>query len=482
MSAFSDRFEPYGAGRKAPIGGLSDAGLLIRLQRYKRLVAKRYRVVDADELDRVLPKGKLWMSTKVDGELWFLVKEHGEVALCAYNGRVLQDIPVVTEAAKLLERLGESGRIVIAGELFALTKEGRPRVHHVGRALGDGKLAETLGFKAFDLVDENGEDRQGHSYEQRLTRLNELLEGGRRTTVVTTAEGNPADALTYYRDWVASQKFEGLIIRSEQGVTYKVKPNFTIDAIVVAFGERLTGDTPQVRELTVALRRPDGALQLLGPVGGGFSEVDRITWHQRLTALRVSSSYRLANREGTLCRFVRPEIVVEVKVADLLDEGAVDEPVTRMVVKYDPDAGYTTVGFTRFAAMLFPVLMRERTDKLPDEACAGIDQVLSRLPIPGAEDVVETVKRVAPTVLKRAAYVKETKGATAVRKYVAVATNKSEQPGWPPFVVHFTDFSAGRAEPLKTALRTASTAERLDVLIAAWIEENIKKGWSLSGA
>ncbi len=480
MSAFSDRFEPYGSGRKAPVGGLSDPALLTRLQRYKRLVAKRYRVVDAGEMERVLPKGKLWMSTKVDGELWFLVKEHGEVALCAYNGRVLQDIAVVAEAAKLLERHTGLERVVIAGELFALTKEGRPRVHHVGKALGDGKLADTLGFKAFDLVEENGEDRQGQSYDLRYTRLNELFEGGRRASVVTTAEGTAPDALTYYTDWVASQKFEGLIVRSEQGFTFKVKPNFTIDAIVVAFGERLAGDTPQVRELSVALRRPDGSLQLLGPVGGGFSEVDRITWHERLTALKVSSAYRLANREGTLCHFVRPEIVVEVKVADLLDEGAVDEPVTRMLLNYDPAVGYTTVGLTRFAAMLFPVLMRERTDKLPDEACAGIDQVLSRLQLPGTDEVIESYAPVAATVIKRAAYIKETKGQTAVRKYVAIATNKADQPGWPAYVVHFTDFSAGRAEPLKTAMRVASTEAHVDAHIAAWVEENIKKGWTLA--
>ena len=49
-------------------------------------------------------------------------------------------------------------------------------------------------------------------------------------------------------------------------------------------------------------------------------------------------------------------------------------------------------------------------------------------------------------------------------------------------MVHFTDYSAGRKTPLETAIRTASTLEGAERVVAAWIEENVKKGWGEVGA
>lgn len=482
MSRYSDVLEDYGGGKLGKAGALKDATLTTTMERYKRLVAKRYRVVDADELELALPKGPLFISTKIDGELWFLIKRGGEVAFCALNGRVLQGVPVAVEAEK---QLAGTDDIIIAGELFAIPADGsaRPRVSHVGGALGDTTKAERLGFKAFDLLEEKGEDRQGQPYEKRHARLAELFKDGKRSAMVITQVGDAKAAAHHYREWVGSQKFEGVVVRTEQGITFKVKPTFTIDAVVVAFGERITGDVAQVRELTVALRRDDGTLQLLGPVGNGFSEEARVEWHARLKPLEVGSSFRMANREGTLCRFVKPEIVVEVKVHDLIDEGSVDEPVLRMAVKYEEGSGYTSIGLTRFAAMIFPVFVRERTDKQPDVGSIGLEQVHSRLPLDRRDEAAKVLVHEATRVMKRGAYTKITKGLTAVRKYVALETRKAAlDPSYPPYVVHFTDYSGGRAEPLKTSIRVASTPEKLDALVKEWIEENIKGGWSEVGA
>ncbi len=479
MSEFSDAFVAFGNGRKAGVGALKNEALAAKLRRYKISVAKRYRVLEPDALSRSLPTtGQMWISTKVDGELWFLVKQKGEVALCAYNGRVLQGVPVSQEAEKLLAK---SDDLIIPGELFAIPSDGRPRSSHVGKALADPKLAETLGFKAFDLSEEGGEDRQGLTYDKRYKRLGELFEGGKRAALVTTAEGKVADAATYFKEWVASQKFEGLVVRSEQGLTYKVKPTFTMDAVVVAFGERMEGTTPQIRELQLALRRDDGSLQVIGPVGGGFSEEDRAAWHQRLSKLEVPSGFRMANREGTLCRFVKPEIVVEVRCSDLLETDALESPVKRMSVKYEDGKGYSAVGATAVAAMVHPVFLRVREDKVPDAANIGMEQIWSRLP--GEVRPEESAPKLwtPAKIVERAAYVKITKGATAVRKYVAIETNKSGDPNYPPFVVHFTDFSAGRQEPLKTSLRVASSKAAVDAHVKAWLEENVKKGWNPFG-
>jgi hypothetical protein len=83
---------PYVEGqsaRRAPLGSVDDELLAESLKRYRREVAKRYRVIDPSQVERIFAGEPLFISTKLDGELWFLVKRAGAVALVAYNGRAL---------------------------------------------------------------------------------------------------------------------------------------------------------------------------------------------------------------------------------------------------------------------------------------------------------------------------------------------------------------------------------------------------------
>jgi ATP-dependent DNA ligase len=286
MTAWSQAFVPYGNGRKAPVGGLADAALLEGLARYKRQVARRYRVLEPNEIERALPKGQLWLSPKLDGELWFMVRREGDLALCAHNGRVLHGIPLLAELAPILAAAPD---FVVAGELVAPIYEGRPRSPHVATAFGDERHAGALAFHPFDLVEAAGADAQATPYAERLARLRGWF-GEER--VMTTVVGDAAQAASYYREWVVAGKHEGLVARSEQNITFKIKPHLTLDAVVVAYGERLVGEHRQLRELCVALLRDDGTFQVLGTVGTGFSEDDRAAWLERLGGMAATGSAR----------------------------------------------------------------------------------------------------------------------------------------------------------------------------------------------
>ena len=476
MSVFSDEFVPYGPGRKAPIRGLKDVDLLERMRGYRRSVARRYKIVKPHRIARDLgAETKLWVSTKVDGELWFLIKQQGEVALCAYNGRVLQGVPVVEEAARLLTGVDD---VMIPGELFSSAGEGRPRVHNVAFSLGDGGLAKTLGFDAFDLLSVGDQDYFGRPYEERYARLDELLGAGELCTPVTTVVGDAQTAVGCWQEWVASKKAEGLVVRNETGKIFKIKPTVTIDLVVIAFGERTIGEIRQVRELTVGLARDDGTLQVVGTVSNGLSETDRADWYDRLAAIEVPSSFRMPNSEGTLCRFVRPEIIVEVKCSDLLTRSGGDRQIRRMAVRFDGATGYEAVGSMPIVAMIHPVLVREREDKMPDVGSVGLDQVYKTVPFEARHEEARRQTLPRAQILRRGAYIKESKGGIMVRKFVAIATNKADlDPRFPPYVVHFTDFSANRATPLDTNLRVAASPESLDARIDEWLRAKIKRGW-----
>ncbi len=473
---WSDTWTPYGGGERAPIGSLADEALGKRLRTYKRSVAKRYRVVEPEQIERVLGAGPYWISTKLDGELWFLVKRSGEVALCAFNGRVVRGTPLVQEAER---RLADAPDLVIAGELIATPPEhvGRARVHHVATAFGDEEGEGTLSFHAFDLVDDDGKDAQLTDYEARLERLKRFLADGDRVRVVETAEGDSKEVMRLYREWVIADRFEGVVVRSERGLTYKIKSTLTLDAVVIAYGERITGDVRQVREMNVALVRDDGTWQLLGAVGNGFSEQDRAAWHERLSQMEVPSRFRLANREGTLCKFVRPEIVIEIRCSDLLATDSWDTQIRRMSLRVSEGKGWEPVAETPTAVMIHPIFLRERTDKTLDAGCVGMEQITSRVPLSVPAGETRVVEAAASEVIRRAVFTKTTKGKIAVRKYLIVETHKGDLGDYAPFLVYFTDYSIGRKEPLKTALRTASTLENAEAHVTEWMAKNIKRGW-----
>jgi hypothetical protein len=479
--AKGEAWSPYADGRKAPIGSLAIAELSERLARYRREVAKRYRVINQDLIGKFLPEGSFTISTKLDGELWFLLKRGDEVVLASYNGRILHGTSLVREAAA---KLKGSADLIIAGELVAIPEEGRPRVQHVAAALGAGPLEPTLRFFPFDLVEEGGVDGHASPYKERhakLTRLFGESKDDARVAAVTTAQGDSTAVTSYFRAWVQTQLFEGLVVRAESGITFKIKPTFTVDAVIVAYGDRRTvgavGSAPitEMRELTLALLNDDGSFQIIGPVGGGFDLEQRVAWRERLAKMETPSSFRMANREGTLCRFVRPEVVVEVKCSDLIETDTNDAPVARMALRWDPKTGYSPVGDARVPALLFPVFLRERTDKRVDLGSIGLEQLTSRLPVDmGASD--RRIRTLAESaIVRRGVW---TKAGGAVRKYVIIETKKSRADGYAPFVVYFTDFATGRAEPLKTSVRVASTLAGAEAHVAAWITENVKRGWA----
>jgi len=474
---WADSFKPWAGGKRAPVGGLTDDALAKRLRTYKRQVAKRYRVIEPEVIEQRLDQGPYWISTKLDGELWFLVKRDGDVALCSFNGRVVMGTPLAKEAEELLADVDE---IVVAGELIATPPEhvGRARVHHVATAYGDDDKESTLSFHAFDVVSDGGKDAQLAEYGGRLERMRELLGGGERVKVAETVEGADAKAvLRLYREWVLSDRFEGVVVRSERGLTYKVKSTLTIDAVIIAYGERITGEVRQVREMSVALLRDDGTWQLLGAVGNGFSEQDRADWHGRLSQMEVDSRFRLANREGTLSKFVRPEVVVEIRCSDLLATDSWDTQIRRMSLRYDEERGWEPLVETPTAVMIHPIFLRERTDKTVDVGAVGMTQIESYVPLAKPTQDEVTVERAPSKVVTRAVFSKTTKDKTAVRKYLIIATNKGEDRNYPPFLCYFTDYSPSRKDPLQTSMRTAASLDKARAHVLEWLDKSIKRGW-----
>ena len=107
-----------------------------------------------------------------------------------------------------------------------------------------------------------------------------------------------------------------------------------------------------------------------------------------------------------------------------------------------------------------------------------VAQVLERCLVDAIDSHAEPLVLPASEIIRREVYVKTVKGVDGVRKLVVWKTNKEGvDPSYPPYVVHFTDYSAGRKDPLKREVRLAPTLTIAQELADGMVSKNIKKGW-----
>ena len=462
------RWQPFGTGRIAPAGALTDKALLGRLQTYKREVTGAYRSLPPSEILALLPPGPCLASEKLDGETWFLHRAGVVATLLSPAGKAIAGVPVTDEAVTLLA--GWSG--LLAGELYAARPSGRPRVFDLHAAMGAIAQTDRLRFGAFDLLLNGETDMQRVPYAARAAHLGKLLHGGSHLhCALCETVPDPASVAALFERIVTRGGAEGLVLHASDGRTFKVKPEISIDAAVIGY----VGTDHGVSELLLALITPSGHYQSIARVRTGWSRREG----QDLVARLASNA--CASSPVTGARFVRPELVVEARCNDLLVTDSAEEPIRRMAFDYSADTGWSPLGPLPSASMLNPVFVRIRDDKQVCRPDVRFEQVSDIVPV--APEISPPVELPPSRVLRRDVYTKATRSGQAVRKLVAWATNKYEvDHRYPRFAVLFTDYSPEREQPLKTELRVASCEQNLDAFADDWLAANIKRGWVLASS
>ncbi len=477
MTLISDgAWVPLGEGFFAPIGSVSNATLAGRLQAYKRDVAGNYRSLTPDQMQSHLTEDRYWVSEKIDGEQWFLYKQGEVVLLLAPNGRAIRDFPVTAEASRLLPEW--SG--ILAGELNTEV-EGRPcRVFDLHAALGGGANANTntLRFRAFDLLLDGEEGSQREPFGKSVDRMRALLSEGHLIRPVDYHQlEEPAQIHGFFQE-VTAKNGEGIVIRSNTGPTFKVKPRISLDVAVIGYSETETG----IQELLVGLipESPTESgmpIQLLGAIRTGFSREQRTQLAKLLRPLHVDNPLALTSHTGAPIQWVRPEVVIEVHCFGLITHRASGEPVRKWRLQYQTESGWQPIGRKPAVTLCHAAFDRIREDKRVDTHDVRWSQVTDLAPVGVEAEDLETL----PTseIIRREVYTKTgRKGDTAVRKVVAWVTHKENiDPRYPAFAALFTDFSAARTEPLSTQLQTAGSRKAIMARVDQWLASEIRRGW-----
>ena len=94
------------------------------IKKYKNSVTRKYISLSNDEID-VVTKGDYWFSRKYDGQLWFYCKSNKNSKIINSNENDISNL--ISEIKKDLDKkLSKIKNIILAGELYFLTKESSP--------------------------------------------------------------------------------------------------------------------------------------------------------------------------------------------------------------------------------------------------------------------------------------------------------------------------------------------------------------------
>ena len=439
-------------------------------QKYKRQTASRYLPVGAEEItSKIMEAESFAVSTKHDGHFYLLSFDGTKVTLTNHGGRVITDLPLLNEASALLK--DKCKTVVLAGELYLYKKDGRTRSFDMTAALDD-KSADIY-FAAFDLLTLDGE-QVSLNLKSLDEKLNAVLSGGKSLHAIKNSiVESRKDIAALYKSIVEDGGHEGIVVRSHNGPTYKIKPLITLDAVILGYSEGQGSRAGMLREVLVGLCVAKDEYLLLTKVGNGYSEDERIKLLKDLEKKKVDSGYIEVSGSNVAFTMVAPNQVVEFSCLDVFGENS-KGGISKMCLSYK-DGTYTATGKQPMASVISPVFIKMRTDKNPDTEDAGLSQITKIISLD--KDAAKKLDLKKSEILLREVYVKKSRGMKMVRKFMVWKTNKETTGEYPAYVYHYTDFSAGRSEMLKKEIKVSDSKKQIEEIFAAEVLENVKKGW-----
>ncbi len=463
---------------------LTDQALLQRVRMRRRQLGQMTIAVDRDSAKRKIPAGDYHISRKIDGEFTCLVYSEGEVFTINPGGTIRTGAPFHDEAKATLDA-ADVTFAVLGGELYVNRADGqRPRVHdvvRVARAPEDEDAVASLQFGVFNIYEWDEEERSTR-YVDLFDRIEALFGSGKRVHPVETIVGDGHKAvLKQFKAWVDGEGAEGVVARNDTAGVFKVKPRHTIDLAAVGFTEGLDDRSGMLHDIMLAVIRNDGTYHIIGRVGGGFSDDQRASMLKMLEEHVVDSDYAEVNSDRVAYRMIRPGIVLEISCLDIIARTSRGNTIDKMVLEWNEEES-TWEGVRRLplCSIISPQFLRLREDKTCSVDDIRFAQLTDIVDIPSADIISEELRLPASEILQRSVATKVMKDATMVRKLLLWKTNKEEQSGdYPAYVLHLTDYSPNRKDPMKHEVRVSSSLEQLEDYWKVWKKKYFVSGWNV---
>lgn len=445
---------------------------------YKRTIAGRFMLVEGAKLKDKLSGEDFLVTKKMDGIMLVVFVRDGEVSVYTSHGNAVPGkLPCLQELKHIVNQ-GGINNMTLGAELYATIRDsGRERVCNVAKAIAHPEMHDKLHIAPFDIIDIEGEPCEVTHYKEKWTKLHRWFNAGTLVRQVdATAASGRNEVEKIYNEWVIEDGAEGLVVHSEQPIIYKVKPRHTIDAVVIGYTVGEDAHAEMMRDMLLAVMRPDGILQQFASTGTGLTEDMRREFYAMLQNDKVESEYVETDSRNVAFQMVRPKVVVEISGIDFVTENAAGEPKQNMLLRYDQEQGYSVVMKTSGAVVHSPVFERIRNDK----SCNATDIRIKQLTDLCSFSVKRAVaKESLPNSIRmlRRVFVKQAAGKIMIQKYVVWKTNKESTGVYPAYVLHITDYSSTRQELLKRDIRVSDSKQQIMDMCQEMIDNNVKKGW-----
>jgi len=445
---------------------------------YKRKIAGGFMLVDGAKMSEKISGEDFVVTKKMDGEMQILFYRDGQVESYGSHGNETNvTAPCFAEFVTLCKTAGLKSATV-AAELYAtISVNGRERVGDVKTALADNSLHEKLLLAPFDIIDLDEQPFHVEHYKETLAKMNSLFKGTKVCPVESKTAAGKHEVEQVYEQWVKEKGAEGIVVHSELPIVYKVKPRHTIDAVIIGYTVGEDVHEGMIRDIMVAVMAEDDNLHQFTTLGNGFTDAQRTELLNKLSAMHVASEFIVTDSRNVAYQMVRPEIVVEVSVVDLVAENSKGEPKMDTLLSYTAEGGYVVEAQVPGVSAHSPVFERIRDDKQCNATDIRISQLTDLCPFAEGK-IVSMANLPKSEMLVRRLYIKGEGPKLMIQKYVVWKTNKEQSGIFPAYVLHYTDFSVGRKEQLKRDLRASCSEEQIMKLMDDMIASNVKKGWN----
>ncbi len=440
------------------------------IKKYKNSVTRKYIFISKDEINTI-PKNDLFISKKIDGQLWFYCKSVKNSQIINSNENEISD--VIQDIKKDLDKkLKKIKNIILAAELYYLSSE-RERYGDTISGLGDKSKRKTLRFGVFDVV----------YMEKLFPDFNKKYEFLKKTLNTKTKEPSHAIEQTkakqseltkFFKDKIEKNNAEGLIVRDNSSI-YKIKQEETADLLIT--GYTVSDKANQIRSVSLGVYLNENEIVHIGACGNFTSDALRKDLYKQLTKLKIKSNFQKIASNGAAYNFVKPAIVCEVKLLEFQGDKSNDEPIRHLKYEFINNSLNAT-GRARSVSILNSSIINIRKDKKPSYEDCGLKQII-RISGIAKENFKEQNNKNLPKskLIKKEVIKKESKKGIAIKKFVLWKSNKEKASDYPSYLCYYLDFSDGRKDPIKRKIYPFEHEKIGLNHFKKLLDENVKKGW-----
>ena len=441
------------------------------VKKYKNSVIRQFIFIPKEEINLIDNKKDWWVSKKIDGQLWFYVRDDKTSKIINSNE---SDISNKTNAIikELDKKFKPQKNLILAGELYFFTSD-RERYGDTISCLGDNSKLDKLRYGIFDIV---YSEKTFSTFQDKYNFLLNEFEISNKNIVHTVEQiKTPHNNIDkYFIENIEKKGFEGLIVRDNSTI-YKIKTEETGDFLITGFtvGEKAN----YIRSVSLGVYLNDHEIIHVGSCGSFSSEKIKKDIYDKLSKLKVSSNFQKISSEGTPYIFVKPQVVVEVKLLEMQGDRSNDQPIRHLKYEFNNNK-LTATGKSRSVSILNSRVVNIREDKKASFEDCGLKQIIKLSGIPKEEFKEINLKDLPKSkVVKKEIYFKDSKNGKAIKKFIFWKSNKEKVGDYPSYLCYYLDYSDGREDPIKKKIYPFEDEKIGLDFLKSLMDENIKKGW-----